>query len=190
MVAADSALNVSLVTLIVGLLGLWGVREKSNSKQIETYQKRLADTQSRLDSEEKDRIKAEIRAIEMSFEIKRKVTESDIIERYIDSLPFPAWIKRQERDGDIVMVMINRAYEIKYDIKKARYEGKTDAQVWPRDLAKNFEKNDRLVLESKGYHRSNEKVIEDGKTKTVEVWKFSLEFQDGSFGIGGLIVED
>lgn len=138
---------------------------------------------------EKERVKAEIRAIDLSYQIKRKINEVDVIRHYIDSLPFPAWIKKQRKDGAFVMVMINAAYEHKYSVRKARYEGRTDFDVWPHDVAQQYQNNDILVMESKGYHKSVETVIEEGKTLKRVVWKFSLVFDDGSLGVGGIITE-
>lgn len=181
--------NSGLVAIVVGCFGFFGVREKLNGDALLAAQMQLKTLRDEITQVERNRSLSEIRAIELGYQIRQKVTEADVIRHYIDSLPFPAWIKKQRDDGQFVMVMINAAYEHKYDIRKARYEGNTDFEVWPHDVAQQYQNNDILVMESRGYHKSVEEVIENGKKLKRVVWKFSLKFNDGTFGVGGIITE-
>ena len=75
-------------------------------------------------------------------------------------IPLPSWLK----DIDGTMLAVNDAYEIYFLIPngytKADYVGKTDSDVWPENIAKQFIESDIRTMQS-------EKKIWFGKEQIV-----------------------
>jgi len=70
------------------------------------------------------------------------------LKSFIDQMEFPAWIKVVRRDGDnikFVMLEINLAYTEVFGIKRTDYVGKTDHDVWPKEIADSFSISDLRV---------------------------------------------
>lgn len=73
-----------------------------------------------------------------------------VISLLIDLNPFPQWIKRLDTEPSgapaFRMLRINAAYERRWGIKRERYEGKLDSEVWPPDIAESFRDNDLVAV--------------------------------------------
>lgn len=95
-------------------------------------------------------IKQNAEIVQLKVQLNSKVDIYAMLEEVLDGVPFPAWIKRVERDANgsvrFPMAMINKAYEYRYGISKHRYAGSTDAEIWPKEVADGFRHNDQLVL--------------------------------------------
>lgn len=103
---------------------------------------------------EKDRVlTAKVTSLEIALSKKNR-TAGEAIKEYIDSMPFPAWIKTVafSNGGEAVFTIwyINEEYERTFGVKLRRYEGLTDFEVWPPKVAEEFYKNDLAILESYG----------------------------------------
>ncbi len=73
----------------------------------------------------------------------------------LDSLPDIAWLK--DREGRLIAV--NRAYAEARGVKPAGLVGRTDLDVWPRDLAEKYRTDDRRVMETGRVERLEEKTV-------------------------------
>lgn len=171
-----------LMSIAVGVVGIWGTREFFLSEKINEVQTQVEKCRDSV-------TEAKIQVIQLTYDLKVKVNKHKIIEKYLDSLPFPAWVKQQTNDGQFVMIMINDAYVNLFGKSKELYQGKTDFEIWPEDLAKVYHMNDRIVAETFDYHRSLEYVLIDGRKRQVEVWKFSVRLSETVYGVGGIIVD-
>lgn len=105
---------------------------------------------------------------------------------FIEHMPLPCWAK----DLNFKMIWINAEYEQNWNIKKSQYEGKTDFDVWPKEIADQFRYHDLLVMQNKTLLETIEEVpIDRHKVKDLERWKI-LKFpiyKDGELvGIGGI----
>lgn len=127
------------------------------------------------------------KALDLTYRLKITLRKVDVIKEYIDNLPIPAWIKTKEDDGKFKMLIINHAYEKRYDIKKSNYEGFYDHEVWPEDIATNFYRNDQKVYASKREVCNVEKTIINGKRTLENFCKFPIILLDGTFAVGGVI---
>jgi PAS domain S-box-containing protein len=63
---------------------------------------------------------------------------------FMDNSPTIAWIKDEQGR----YVYLSRTHEERFGIQATDWIGKTDAAFWPPEIAENFRKNDRAVLEA------------------------------------------
>lgn len=87
------------------------------------------------------------------FQIENLALARVSVERCLEVFPKPAWRKEYILDRDIfVMDDLNLAYEKKYlfDISRAQYMGSLDKYAHGGEVAKVYEKYDRMALESDG----------------------------------------
>ena len=114
-----------------------------------------------------------------------------ILQDYIDSQNFSAWIKIKDEQGRFRMLMINNHYAAEYCISKLQYHGSTDYDIWPEDVAREFEKNDQMVLESKGSFVFSERVprknCRTGMVAKINlhIFKYTVTLPSGQLGVGG-----
>lgn len=112
---------------------------------------------------------------------ERKLLENRLRERerylraVIDNFPFLVWFKDEESR----FLAVNRPFAEACGIDSAeRLIGKTDLDVWPRDLAEIYRRDDREVLAS-GRSKCVEELLErDGARGWIETYK-SPVFLDG-----------
>lgn len=127
-------------------------------------------------------------------EITTKLDEDDLVyessEAYLskawNSSPIPMWIK----DVYGKMVFLNDAYCAIYGIKKSEYIGKTDLDIWPKEIALEFQALDQKVLEGENVEYSVEKIPNRAgfrKYDHLHVIKFPI--MDGPIvkGIAGMV---
>lgn len=135
----------------------------------------------------KSNIILNLQVLDLKIKLKAEYDRKELLQTFLDSLPFPAWIKtKREEDGVFVMEMINDAYVVKYQITKKRYEGATDYDVHPKRLAKQYEASDNLVINSSRPLTTHEPVSVNGIIIPLIVWKFEIEFDEGRTGVGGV----
>lgn len=80
---------------------------------------------------------------EMKAWLNAKVRQANGVPiAYIESLPFPGWIK----DEDGRYIFVNQEYGKEFDTRLADVEGRTDFELWDQDTAKKFVHSDRQVL--------------------------------------------
>lgn len=108
---------------------------------------------------------------------------------FIDNTPIPCWAK----DINSRYLWINDEYCQQWNIKKSQFEGKTDYEVWPPDVAEEFRTNDLRVIHNKILIETIEKVpITSGSNTGDEralwrIWKFPLKDEGGKVvGVGGI----
>jgi hypothetical protein len=113
-----------------------------------------------------------------------------VIAKQMDSFPIPAWIKCQENDKSIKMLMINTQFVYSFGVSKARYNGSADADIFPKYKADLWEIQDRKVIEDKGYSFSYEVIstVSEGTkiNKEYQVWKYYISMPEDKQCIGGM----
>ena len=184
----------NLLTLVISItssiFALESQKEASSSSIYNSTLERMKAQDELISSMQVQITQASIRIIELESEVRKEVQYADVLSAYIDSLPTPAWIKKARPDGVFEMFLINDAYSKAYGISKKRYEGKSDSEVWPKEIAELWTKNDRQVYNSGTSIKTYEYMFELGKQKKISVWKFAIDLSDGQQGVGGLVVGD
>lgn len=102
---------------------------------------------------------------------------------FMDNSPTIAWAK----DAQGRHVYLNKAYERRFGVRLDDWRGKTDFELWPREVAETFRQNDLAVL-------SGGKVVEaveetpDCDGTPCYWWNFKFPFQDvaGTRYVGGV----
>jgi hypothetical protein len=75
---------------------------------------------------------------------------------FLDGLPFPAWLKQEvvidkglpTEHVEFRMVHLNERYTESFGKTLGAYQGRTDYEIWPEDVAQEFFANDYSVLTS------------------------------------------
>lgn len=107
---------------------------------------------------------------------------------FIENCPLPTWCK----DVNGTMVWINNEYEQQWGIKSSMYEGRTDFDVWPADIAAAFRRHDQLVIAQKHTLVTVEAVpdrLNDPNSPRREwrIWKFPVVNNTGDVvAVGGI----
>lgn len=190
----------NMVTLAISLstayVALQGKREEVGGGIYQSTLERMRAQDETISNLQAQITKANIRIIDLEAQVRAEVNHGEILQSYLDSVPTPAWIKRLNDDGLFEMYMINKKYSEYYGIAKNRYEGKTDYQVWPREIADAWHANDMRVYYTGGYLRSQEDIpvsgagTESSETKEATVLKFTISLPLGEQGVGGMIIEN
>lgn len=105
---------------------------------------------------------------------------------FMDNNPAIAWAK----DEDGRHVFLNRTYEERFGVSLPEWKGKTDFELWPRDIAETFWKNDRIVLAGGGTLAVEEETPEPDGTRTN--WlniKFTFSDPTGKKFVGGIGID-
>lgn len=132
--------------------------------------------------------------------IRRKIEATAAVmngalQDFCEPMQYPCWYKLADYldDGTVEFHMqyINTAYEVEFGKSKDEYIGRTDYQVWPKDIADAFYRNDAAVLASGKHHRFIENVPIDknnpsGATRPQEFDKWIIR-RNGRIGIAGMM---
>lgn len=127
--------------------------------------------------------------LRLMSELQDKTSQTDLLQSFIEALPFPAWIKQRGDDGIFRIVTINENFVIRYGISKKRAVGKSDFDLYPLDLAEEYQRGDREVHKSGKTFRSKSEMIKRNKRVPVEYIKFTLNLPSGFNGVGGVITD-
>ena len=130
-----------------------------------------------------------LRVIELESKLAEKTDRETIIKEFLNHFPFPIWMKAQREDGFFEMVFLNDAYTVTFGKTKTEYVGRTDFEVWPKDVAQKFHDNDNEVARSGRPTRTIERVPTDTGLEDLEVWKFTVPTLDYRTKIGGVAIK-
>lgn len=97
-------------------------------------------------------------------------------------LPIPQWLK----DTQGIMLSINTAYEDAFGVKSMDYVGKTDYEIWDKEIADGFTANDKAVMLTKKHIQQQELIRNEFHEGRWEVVKFPRYEGRTLIGIGGI----
>ena len=83
------------------------------------------------------------------------------------------------KDVDLHYVLVNRQFEKVFDVTNEQVRGRTDQQIFPKDLADRISSRDNIVLESGQPLEFEEQWEVKGKTETYISIRFPLRDSDG-----------
>lgn len=137
---------------------------KAESDDFDTIVAQWQQDNERLRQENKDHKDRQDELYKKIAEHEKKLSALNakllVMESSYMHIPLPSWLK----DIDGTMLAVNDAYEIYFLIPngytKADYVGKTDSDVWPENIAKQFIESDIRTMQS-------EKKIWFGKEQIV-----------------------
>jgi len=119
---------------------------------------------------------------------RQSVTVQEL-ETFILTMPRLMWIKRREGEGVYRMVQVSQVYADKYLGGSASlYTGKTDAEVWPAEVAAIFAENDERAYVADDVVEIDERVfsvLTGSRGRFVGVkWCFRLGQETYVCGLG------
>lgn len=149
---------------------------------VETWQKdneRLREENEKL-NEELHKIRTEL------ADLRAKVI---LMESAHSDAPLPMWLK----DSNGVMLSVNRAYEETFlrplGKNASQYIGNKDFDIWPIEIAKQYQKNDNDVLRSGFPWRGTEPVLQaDGTSENWYILKYVRYAGTIKLGVAGIAV--
>jgi PAS domain S-box-containing protein len=120
---------------------------------------------------------------------ERKKTEKALRESderfraYMDNSPAIAWMKNETGQ----YVYLSRTYRMRFGVRLEDWLGKTDFELWPQEIAKEFSKNDQAVLTS-GQVLEVIEETPDPDGGHCHWWNFRFLFTDacGKRYVGGI----
>lgn len=122
----------------------------------------------------------------------RKRMETALSEReaitgaFLDNSATVAWMKDEEGRH----VYVSPSFERRFHVRLDDWRGKTDFELWPHDIAKEFRENDLAVLKENRVIEVVEQAHEpDGKQSWWLSHKFPYQDASGKRYVGGLGVE-
>lgn len=130
-----------------------------------------------------------IQIIDLTSQLQDKTSQAELLEGFIEALPFPAWIKEREKDGLFSIVTINEKFTVFYGLTKRNAVGFNDYDLYPKDLAEEYQRGDQIVFESKKDFRAKTEIPKNGVRVPVEYIKFVIKLPSGFEGIGGMVIE-
>ena len=105
---------------------------------------------------------------------------------FMDNSPAIAWIK----DEDGRHIYLSGAYERRFGVRLEDWLGKTDAELWPPEVAAAFRRNDAEVLASGRTLQFEEDAVEpDGRRSCWLNAKFLLRDEEGRRYVAGIGVD-
>lgn len=125
----------------------------------------------------------------LTGQLQDKISEVDLLNGFMESLPFPAWIKERGDDGIFRIVTINEQLTVEYGFTKREMIGNSDYELYPLDLAEEYQRGDREVYDSGSAFRSKTEIISRGERVPIEYIKFQMELPSGFQGIGGVVID-
>jgi PAS domain S-box-containing protein len=102
-------------------------------------------------------------------ELEKRLEQNNSYKRaLIDNLPFLIWLKDKNNN----FLKVNQAYANASTLKNPKLLiGKNDFDIWPKELALEYDKDDKKILKSGKSIQIQEKIIIDGEEKWFETFK-------------------
>jgi len=136
-----------------------------------------------LGNEEEARTILRLFALRASLELERKRAEDekrktmDMLQAVMDNSSAVIFIK----DHDGRFLFMNRCYNERFSVQRGDLIGKTDYDIFPKEIADAFRANDRKVIESGMALEFEEEALEpDGRMHTYFTVKFPISGMEGA----------
>lgn len=117
----------------------------------------------------------------------KNIKSSEGLKLFIENLPELAFVK----DKDTRAIYLSREFENLLKEPLENIIGKTNEEIWSKEVAYEMTKNDLEVFKLRNgqYLITEEEIDIDGKKCTYKAYKFPIEFSDKDKLIGGIVVD-
>ena len=193
----------SITSLAVAYFMFQGQLKQSDADMVQTLYKQVQYLQERM-AQQQETMQEKLFAqqaqiVSLKLQLSEKYEHTSILKEYLDAMPYPAWIKVADTtDNGVIKVItnwhINDAYEKFFGITNEFYNGKTDFEVWPNEVARQFFANDTAVLLRLTNKCKSEtfpnKVFDGTKDLTGYVCKWPLQVEGRPAIAGQVLLPD
>ena len=133
-----------------------------------------------------DYLPAAVERVLHQIALERRLAESEArFQSFMDNSPAVAFVK----DDAGRMIYANRLCEQLF-FKGAEWLGKTDAELWPTETARQLRENDLAVLAANQASEMVESVpMSDGTVRHWHTYKFPMQESSGQRCLGGMAVD-
>jgi PAS domain S-box-containing protein len=115
--------------------------------------------------------------------VNRKLQEAQMQQKAIlDGIPDIAWLK----DKESRFIAVNRPFGLACDVVPDDLVGKTDLDIWPRELAERYREDDRKVMES-GRIKRVEEPLRDPQGRQFWIETIKVPVMDGRGQVIGTV---
>lgn len=153
--------NKSLFTIVAAIITLVGSIVGSVIAYVGSSAQANADLVSTLVKQnailDKKAVSLQSKVLELEIELAQKYNAGQDIRALLDAMPFVAWAKQVVTEDEEIKFInwhINYVYSRTHNVSRAFYKDKEDWEVWPREVAAEFYKNDIYVYTRKT-HKCN-----------------------------------
>jgi hypothetical protein len=176
----------------VGAALVWIIAERKKYQKTESDR---ANTEAERERSYAERITNRLKVSEETIErltlelveerLKHNVglIPSDVLRTIVDNDPGLSWVKHRVKEGVYNMVRVSDGYA-KLFLKgpAGLYDGKSDYDIWPKEIADQFVKNDELVYKTQEGHH----IVEPTTEGRFVGRKFPVRLSDGQDYIVGI----
>lgn len=171
--------------ILQSLIQYFITRKKESRNDFDAIIKTWAEDNRRL-REMEAQSRARINELDSKvISLQNKIT---LLESAHQDLPIPMWLK----DMDGVMLAVNASYEETFLIPNNKtiedYIGKTDFDVWPKEVAESFRNHDKLVMRTKKVFNGEEDVLIGGEMIQYSIIKYPRYAGRVIIGIAGIAI--
>lgn len=175
------------ILLAIGFAGYQGYNYVSNLRELnKKYIDEKFESQNlkmaALQLQVKDCMNKDTIIANQAQEISDLKTALIVLKAASDKFPFPYWIKSEKGK----MLFLNKAYYNKYlkhrGLKISDYIGEYDYDIWDKEIAESFRKNDGLIISA----NRPLTFIEVVNGEKLHVTKFPMYLEDYLYGIAGV----
>jgi PAS domain S-box-containing protein len=176
----------SIVSLSIGSLVYFGTVGGNKNAELRLLYERNDSLTKQIEDISRDNLEFRLRYFECQMKNADSDTREEILEAFIESVPFPMWIKNAQFE----MVRMNTAYTAVFGITKQEYIGFNDYDVYPKEIADQYRLNDQLVLNSNRSITLEEYVLlSDGTRVKMRIYKFRVLLYGDVYGLGGVAID-
>lgn len=141
----------------------------------------------------KELFQAEGKIRDLEDILATKFDKLEMVKSFCSEIPSPAWFKVLDEHNKLRVVYINRKFSEIWGISEEYYCGKTDQEVWGKEVGDQYLVADTKVMTHKRGIRFTEEVPNDpfdpnSTKRTWLVWKFPIIDNDQVIGVGGISV--
>lgn len=166
------------------------VNETQNRK-IENLEANLIESMQREETWRQLYINESLENLELRTQISVNTNELEVIKGWMDGMPFEGWAKRKNESGELVLITINERFTATYGLTKTSAIGKTDFELFPEHLAREYVAGDLAVINSgKAKVSTVDYKKPDGTIVKMRHIKWRIDFSDGTYGAAGLVLSN
>lgn len=148
-------------------------RERSYAERVTNRLKTAEETIERLTRE----------IVEERLKHNAGLIPIDVLKSIVDNDPGVSWVKRRISEGVFHMVRVSDGYaKVILRGPPELYDGKTDYDIWPKEVAYAFSMNDELVYRTQEGHH----LVESTPSGRFIGRKFPVRLSDGQDYIVGI----
>ena len=166
-------------------------RELSYSGRLEN---RIANLEPQRVTLEKDKETLQTEVIQLKLAASDNSDPEDVLRHIVDEDPGIMWIKKRRGPKNFVMLRVSRTYATTYlGGPQNLYDGKTDADLWDKEIADMFTETDEKVYVNQVGEHIEELIIgsPSGAEGIFKGRKYAISLSSGDYVIGtGVHIEE